>query len=239
MDKPLLLVFSGAGVSAESGIPTFRDFKTGLWHNVDVSEVATPQGWRANKEKVLNFYNERRAQLKTVVPNKAHEIIAQLEEYFNVVIVTQNVDDLHERAGSTNVIHLHGELLKARSTLDKALVYEWKEDIKIGDKCEKGSQLRPHIVWFGEDLPDNEFNSAKLIAQSCDVCIIIGTSLNVAPACTIPFESDEETTIYYVDPTDEEADISYYRIPYFTHVKEKASIGMENVKRLLISRFSL
>jgi NAD-dependent deacetylase len=150
--KKKILVFSGAGVDKESGVETFRDSQDGLWNNNKIEDVATPDGWRRNKEKVLDFYNMRRAQLKEVEPNLAHQIIADLENEFDVTVVTQNVTNLHERAGSTKIIHLHGELTKVRSTLDSTLIYDWTEDCNLGDKCEKGSQLRPHIVWFGENL---------------------------------------------------------------------------------------
>jgi NAD-dependent deacetylase len=228
--KKRILVFSGAGVDKESGIDTFRDTQDGLWNNHKVEDVATPEGWRRNKEKVLNFYNTRRAQLKDVKPNLAHQIIADLEKDFGVTVVTQNVTDLHERAGSTNVIHLHGELTKVRSTLDPSLIYDWIEDCNIGDKCEKGSQLRPHICFFGENLNPKMIERAEEAAFECDICIIVGTSMQVAPANKIPFLTKPNTLIYVVDPAEMDFYIDDQRKPFLYHIKEVASIGMEKVK---------
>ena len=168
MDK--LVILTGAGMSAESGIKTFRD-DDGLWEGHDVMEVASPQGWRKNPELVLDFYNQRRRQLHEVEPNSGHEALSALEDIFNTTVVTQNVDDLHERGGSSNVLHLHGELFKVRSTQHPELVYDWKEDLNIGDTCEKGHQLRPHIVWFGEAVPMLE--EAALEVLDADVIMII------------------------------------------------------------------
>ncbi len=175
-----LVVLTGAGISAESGISTFRD-SGGLWEGHNIMEVASPEGWKNNKELVLDFYNKRRKQAKTVKPNQAHNELANLEKYFDVTIVTQNVDNLHEQAGSTNVIHLHGELFKSQSSVDPKLVYEIEGDqIKLGDKCEKGSQLRPFIVWFGEMVPLME--NAIEMAMKADIFAVIGTSMLVYPA---------------------------------------------------------
>lgn len=174
-----IVVLTGAGISEESGIKTFRD-AGGLWEGHDVMEVASPEGWHKNKELVLDFYNQRRKQLLEVEPNDAHKGLVKLEEKYEVVIVTQNVDNLHERAGSKKIIHLHGELLKVRSSLDESLIYERKEDIKLGDKCEKGSQLRPHIVWFGEAVP--MMSAALKEVTNADIIIVVGTSLQVYPA---------------------------------------------------------
>lgn len=239
MEKKKILVFTGAGVSAESGVETFRD-SNGLWNNHKISDVATPEGWRKNKQLVLDFYNGRRSQLKEVEPNLAHKIIAELENDFHVTVVTQNVDNLHERAGSTNVIHLHGELNKVRSTLDSTLVYDWSGDCNVGDKCEKGSQLRPHIVWFGENLNPKFIQMAEEAAHECDICIIVGTSMQVAPANQIPSLCKFGTPIYYVDPgvgfnlprwSDGNSrwaeNIDYVD---YIHIQEIASIGMEKVK---------
>lgn len=231
MYKKKILIFTGAGVSAESGVATFRTGADGLWYNHKVEDVATVDGWRRDKEKVLNFYNMRRSQLKTVEPNMAHKIIADLEKDFEVTLVTQNVDNLHERAGSTNVIHLHGELTKVRSTLDPSLVYDWVDDCNLGDKCEKGSQLRPHIVWFGENLNAKSIESATDAAQNCDFCIIVGTSMQVAPANQIPFLTKPNTLIFYIDPSDLDFFIDKQRKPFFEHVKDIASTGMEKVKQ--------
>ena len=186
--KKKILIFSGAGVSKESGIQTFRDSKESLWNNYKIEDVATIDAWRKNRALVLEFYNERRALLSSVLPNVAHEIIAGLENEFEVKIVTQNVDDLHERAGSTNIVHLHGELKKSRSTFPGSTeVYNCSEDIKIGDKCPRGAQLRPHIVWFGENLDGLDIEKATSAAEECDICIIVGTSMQVFPANQIPF----------------------------------------------------
>lgn len=177
-----IVVLTGAGISEESGIKTFRD-AGGLWEGHDIMEVASPEGWKKNKELVLEFYNLRRQQLKEVEPNDAHKYLVKLEEKYKVVIITQNVDNLHERAGSGQIIHLHGELLKARSTLNESLIYEWNKDIILGDKCEKGSQLRPHIVWFGESVPMMSEALKELI--DADIILVVGTSLQVYPAAGI------------------------------------------------------
>lgn len=231
-----ILIFTGAGVSAESGVETFRTDTNGLWLNHKVEDIATPDGWKKDREKVLNFYNERRRQLKSVKPNLAHEIITKLEKEFDVTVITQNVDDLHERAGSKNVIHLHGELTKVRSTLDTNLVYDWLEDCNIGDKCEKGSQLRPHVVWFFEELDHKITKSASEIASQVDVCIIVGTSMNVAPANMIPHLTKEKCLLYYVDPSDN-WEVPKSRQSFYTHIKERATIGMGKVRNELIEIF--
>lgn len=230
MEKKKILIFTGAGVSSESGVATFRTGPDGLWYNHKIEDVATPDGWKRDREKVLNFYNMRRSQLKEVEPNLAHKIIADLESDFDVTVVTQNVDNLHERAGSTNVIHLHGELTKVRSTLDSTLVYDWVEDCNIGDKCERGSQLRPHIVWFGESLNPKFIERATEAAYDCDVCIVVGTSMQVAPANQIPFMSKPNTLIYVIDPSDMEFYVDKQRRPFLTHIQEVASVGIEKVK---------
>lgn len=231
-----ILIFTGAGVSAESGVETFRTDSNGLWFNHKIEDVATPEGWKKDREKVLNFYNERRKQLKEVEPNSAHKIIADLEKEFETTVITQNVDDLHERGGSKNILHLHGELKKVRSTLDPTLVYDWSEDCNIGDKCEKGSQLRPHVVWFYEDLDNSITEKAVKIASEVDVCIIVGTSMNVAPANMIPLLTKGDCLLYYVDPSDNWLPPKQKR-PFYTHVKEPATIGMEIVKNELIEIF--
>lgn len=195
--KKRLVVLTGAGISAESGIKTFRD-ADGLWEGHDIYEVASPQGFHANPELVLDFYNQRRRQLLEVSPNKAHHNLVSLESDFEVDIITQNVDDLHERAGNKNVIHLHGELLKARSTKNKHLVYNWSKDIVIGDVCEENAQLRPHIVWFGEDVPLLE--KAAEITLQADILVIIGTSMQVYPAASLVNYVQHNTPIYFIDP---------------------------------------
>ena len=192
-----IVVLTGAGVSAESGINTFRD-ANGLWEGHDVMEVATPQGFQRNPDLVLNFYNERRRQLFKVSPNMAHRALVLLEEHYDVSIITQNVDDLHERAGSSKVIHLHGELLKARCSHNPSKIVDWKTDIKIGDLSEDGNQLRPHIVWFGEEVPLLE--KAANITQAAQILIIIGTSMQVYPAASLIHYVSRDTPIYFIDP---------------------------------------
>lgn len=192
-----IVVLTGAGMSAESGIKTFRD-ADGLWEGHDVMEVATPEGFARNPELVLDFYNQRRRQLNEVDPNRAHLDLVQLEKDYQVTIITQNVDDLHERAGSSNVIHLHGELRKARSSKDENDIKVWTQDLNLGDLCDKGSQLRPHIVWFGEAVPMIE-EAMKICAQA-DILVIIGTSMQVYPAAGLIDFAPSDTPIYYIDP---------------------------------------
>ncbi|MGO4770085.1 NAD-dependent deacetylase [Flavobacterium sp. W22_SRS_FK3] len=195
--KKKLVVLTGAGISAESGIKTFRD-SDGLWEGHDVMEVATPEGWRKNQELVLDFYNKRRKQLKEVEPNLGHIILAELEKDFDIHIITQNVDDLHERAGSTKVLHLHGELLKVRSTLNRNHILDWPEDLFTGDFDENGHQLRPHIVWFGEDVPALE--EAIAITETADYFAVIGSSLQVYPAAGLISYTYSITPVFYIDP---------------------------------------
>ncbi len=192
-----IVVLTGAGISAESGIQTFRD-SDGLWEGHDVMEVASPIGYQNNPELVLDFYNKRRKQLLEVLPNKAHTILAELENDFDVTIITQNVDDLHERAGSTQVIHLHGELLKARNEQDVNSVIDWKKDIHLGDLDSNNIQLRPHIVWFGEEVPEME--NAMRMVQKADYLLVIGTSLQVYPAAGLINYVSEDVLVYYIDP---------------------------------------
>ncbi|SFA89772.1 NAD-dependent deacetylase [Flavobacterium swingsii] len=192
-----LVVLTGAGISAESGIKTFRD-SDGLWEAHNVMDVATPEGWHKNPKLVLDFYNKRRQQLKEVEPNAGHQILAALENKFDVQIITQNVDDLHERAGSSNVLHLHGELLKVRSTKKENYILNWSEDLNLGDFDDKGNQLRPHIVWFGEDVPALEY--AIELVQQAEVLIIIGTSLQVYPAAGLINFANPNISVYYIDP---------------------------------------
>lgn len=190
-------VLSGAGISAESGLKTFRD-SNGLWEGHDVMEVASPQGFQRNPELVLDFYNQRRRQLKEVVPNAAHNAIADLENHHNVHVITQNVDNLHEQAGSTEVIHLHGELFKVRSTFDSSHIMEWKEDLCLGDYCENGHQLRPHIVWFGEAVPMMEVAAQKVM--DADILLIVGTSMQVYPAASLMHYAPNHAMVFFVDP---------------------------------------
>ena len=221
--KKKVVILTGAGISAESGIKTFRD-ADGLWEGHDVMEVASPQGWARNRELVLDFYNQRRAQLYQVKPNEGHTALVELEEKYEVCIITQNVDDLHERAGSKLIVHLHGELLKARSTVDENLEYVWKRDIHLGDKCEKGSQLRPAIVWFGEAVPMIE--KATAITSIADILIIIGTSMQVYPAAGLVHYVGKDVPIYFIDPR---PSINEKDIPNLKIIAENASTGVRKV----------
>jgi NAD-dependent deacetylase len=192
-----LVILSGAGISAESGIKTFRD-SDGLWEGHDVMAVATPEGFAQNPELVLNFYNQRCKQLKEVLPNLGHLILAELENFFNVQIITQNVDNLHEKAGSSKVLHLHGELTKVRSVANDLLITNCEDDINLGDFATDGNQLRPHIVWFGEEVPALE--EALLLVQEADFLVIIGTSMQVYPAAGLVHYCPEQCKIFYIDP---------------------------------------
>jgi NAD-dependent deacetylase len=226
--KKKLVVLTGAGMSAESGIATFRD-SGGLWEQHPVEQVATPEGFAANPELVQKFYNQRRRELLNAKPNAGHIGLAEMEKEFEVHIITQNVDDLHERAGSTNVLHLHGELMKVRSTGDPSLIYEVdpsKPDIRMGDKCEKGFQLRPHIVWFGEAVP--LIPRAAAICQKADIFVIIGTSMNVYPAAGLLGDVPSHAPVYLIDPKD----VRTYRRDV-RHIKMGASKGVEELRRLL------
>lgn len=220
-----IAVITGAGVSAESGIKTFRD-SNGLWEGHDVMQVASPQGFAENPELVLDFYNQRRRQLLTVMPNAAHKALADLEKDHEVTIITQNVDDLHERAGSTRVIHLHGELLKARCTVDESDIYEWRKDLNIGDTSRNNHQLRPHIVWFGEMVPFIE--RAAQVVEDADAIIVVGTSMQVYPAAGLIHYAKDDAHIYFIDPKPAisgSGKISVY--------SEKASVGVPKVVEAL------
>ena len=202
MKKLKILFFTGAGVSAESGLSTFRDNENGLWNNHSIEDVCSFEGWQRNPKLVLEFYNQRREECINTKPNLAHELISKLQDKFEVDVVTQNVDDLHERAGTKNVIHLHGELLKSRSSIDDLLVYPCYTKIQLGDFCEKKGQLRPHIIWFGEMLDENNLLEAKKIATQCDICIIIGSSMQVYPANTIPYYLSDSAKLIVIDPNE-------------------------------------
>jgi len=215
-----IVVLTGAGMSAESGLKTFRD-ANGLWEGHDVMQVASPKGWNTNKQLVLDFYNQRRAQLLQANPNKAHRELVTLERNFKVEIITQNVDDLHERAGSSKVLHLHGELLKVRSTKNSTLIYDWKKDLCLGDTCEENSQLRPHIVWFGEEVP--LLNDAINMTASADILIIIGTSMQVYPAASLINFINYNTPIYFIDP---KPTIQKSYFPNLTIIPKNASDGV-------------
>lgn len=227
--KKKIVVLTGAGMSAESGIATFRD-TDGLWENHRVEDVASPQGFRVNPKLVLDFYNSRRKELLHVKPNEGHVGLAELEKEYDVTIVTQNVDNLHERAGSSDVVHLHGELMKSRSSRDPSVIYEMDEDnieINIGDMCELGTQLRPDIVWFGEAVPMIE-TAAKLV-QKADIVVIIGTSLNVYPAAGLVDYAKPDTPIYLIDPKDVRGG---RRNIYF--IQKGASEGVKELKEILM-----
>ena len=194
-----LTILSGAGISAESGIQTFRD-GDGLWENHNVTDVASPEGWRKDRALVLEFYNQRRRQLHEVEPNEAHKLVAELEKYFDVQIITQNIDDLHERAGSTKILHIHGELFKSCSCNNKKLIYEQKGDINIGDKAEDGAQLRPFIVWFGEDVP--LYQDAREMVKDSDILVVIGTSLQVYPAAGLIHDIKDDCLLIVINPNE-------------------------------------
>ena len=217
--KKHIVFFTGAGISQESGLSTFRD-QLGLWEKHNIEDIASPEGFKRNPQLVLDFYNSRRAELRTVVPNAAHLLIAKLEKKYKVTVITQNIDDLHERAGSSNVLHLHGELVKCRSSVNEHQLYPYDKAIEIGDLADDGSQMRPHVVWFGEAVP--EFDNALEITESADLFVIVGSSMLVQPAASlllsVPFESDT----VYIDPN-----------PSVDHginllvIKEKASVGLQ------------
>lgn len=217
--KKHIVFFTGAGISQESGLSTFRG-QSGLWENHKIEDIASPEGFARNPQLVLDFYNSRNAELQKVSPNEAHLLIAKLEEKYDVTVITQNIDDLHERAGSTNVVHLHGELMKCRSCKDENKLYPYDKAIKIGDLADDGSQIRPFVVWFGEQVP--KMDEAFAITESADLFVIVGSSMVVYPAASlllsVPFESDT----VYIDPN-----------PSVDHgnnllvIKEKASVGMQ------------
>jgi NAD-dependent deacetylase len=226
--KKKLVVLTGAGISQESGIPTFRD-SNGLWEGFRVEDVASPEGWYKNPAVVLDFYNQRRKKALEVQPNQGHKILAELETDFDVVIITQNVDDLHERAGSSNVIHLHGSLFESRSTIDETLVYPIKGwELNPGDLCERGSQLRPNIVWFGEMVPLIEV--AAQHAAEAEIFLVVGTSLVVYPAAGLIHEVPYDAIKYVVDPNLPEIN----RLAGVKYIKEKASTGMQLVRNELL-----
>lgn len=224
--KKKLVVLSGAGMSQESGIRTFRDMG-GLWEEFDVTEVATPEAWARNPELVMRFYNDRRKQLYECEPNAGHRGLVELEMDFEVSVITQNVDDLHERAGSSSVLHLHGELKKAHSSVDERLIYDidgW--ELKFGQLCAKGSQLRPHIVWFGEAVP--AMDEAIPVVKNADILVVIGTSLNVYPAAGLVNCTSKGTPIFVIDPEQPSAFIRNV-----IYIQEKAGKGVEILKEKL------
>lgn len=222
-DKSRVVVLTGAGMSQESGLATFRD-NNGLWEEYNVYDVATPEAWARNPELVHRFYNARRKQLLEVLPNAGHQYLAKLEEVLEVCVITQNIDDLHERAGSSQVVHLHGELRKSRSTVDKSLVYDiegW--ELSLDSKCEKGSVLRPHVVWFGEMVPMIE--KAASIVSGADVLLVIGTSLSVYPAAGLLHEVNPGVPVVLIDP----GELNTSGLNNVYHIREKATLGVKNL----------
>ncbi|MGB7498821.1 MAG: NAD-dependent deacylase [Moheibacter sp.] len=232
-----IAVLTGAGISAESGISTFRD-SDGLWESYDIQKVASPEGWLENPGLVLDFYNQRRRKLSEVQPNSAHNYLKGLEKKYEVTVITQNVDDLHERAGSSNVIHLHGELLKSRSEDDDSLIYDCLGDISLGDRAEDGAQLRPHIVWFGEMVP--MLDKAVKVVEDCDIMLVIGTSLMVYPAASLIHYQSFDKPIYLIDP---DRMIVVPKFPNLTVIQKIASEGVKDLplstkkNRLFRNRF--
>lgn len=224
-----LVFITGAGVSAESGVKTFRD-NGGLWEEHSIYDVATPEAWSKDPELVTRFYNQRRKQLmEEVEPNQAHKAIADLQDHFETTVITQNVDDLHERAGSTKVLHLHGELLKLRSSVDDSLIYDCDHwEVKMGDLCDKGSQLRPHVVWFGEMVPMIE-EAAEKVAVA-DIVVVVGTSLQVYPAAGLLQYANPGVPVIVIDPG--EMNLEMY--PDAIHIKERATEGMKRLKDKLL-----
>jgi len=220
MSKKKIIVFSGAGISAESGIKTFRD-SGGLWEEYKIDDVATPEAWKRNPTLVTEFYNLRRKQVMEAKPNDAHYFFAELQKKYDVQVITQNIDDLHERAGSRKVLHLHGEIMKVRSSIDENLIYPLKNwEVKMGDKCEKGSQLRPHIVWFGEMVPSMD-TAAEMVAYA-DYFITVGTSLNVYPAAGLIELASAKIPKYLIDP----GTFDLGHLSNLIHIQEKASSGV-------------
>ncbi|HIA35365.1 MAG TPA: NAD-dependent deacylase [Flavobacteriales bacterium] len=227
-----IIALTGAGISAESGLSTFRD-SGGLWEEYNVYDVATPEAWESNQELVLEFYNKRRKQVIDASPNAAHHALASMEKKYDVTIITQNVDDLHERAGSKNVVHLHGELGKSRSSTDSSLIYNiegW--ELKPGDLCEKKSQLRPHVVWFGEAVPMMEV--AARITEQADILIVVGSSLSVYPAAGLISVAKKNIPKYLIDPKE----VSVHDIDNLSCIKEKASIGVPKLAKTLMENES-
>jgi len=231
--KQKIVVLTGAGISAESGIKTFRD-SDGLWENHRIEAVATPEGWAADPALVLNFYNQRRAQLLTVQPNDGHHALVALEQHFEVNIVTQNVDDLHERAGSSNVLHLHGQLRQVRSSRYEQLVYPWDTDLHLGDVCERGYQLRPHIVWFGEAVP--MLDAAAALAENADIFMIVGTSLQVYPAAGLIRYARRNIPFYYIDPKPQ-VNFELKSMPNLSIIEAPASTGVQKAVDLILANY--
>lgn len=227
-----LVVFSGAGISADSGITTFRD-SDGLWENYNIEEVATPEAWKQNPSLVLEFYNKRREQVNNAEPNAAHKALAKLEKYFDVQIITQNIDDLHERAGSTNILHLHGEINKAKSSKNHQLLYDITgRTLALGQKAEDGAQLRPHVVWFGEDVPN--MSQAFNLIKDANIVIVVGTSLTVHPAASLIHYAKHIAPKYLVDPKS----VEIRGVENLTVIQKKASEGIPTLAYELIEKYS-
>lgn len=222
-----VVVFTGAGISVESGLPTFRG-SDGLWEGHRVEDVATPEAWLKDPELVQAFYNKRRADCLSARPNHAHLKLAELEKDYDIHIITQNIDDLHERAGSSKVLHLHGQIIKSQSSINPSLVYDIEgAEIKRGEQCELGSQLRPHVVWFGEAVPNME--QAYKLAREAEVFVTIGTSLQVYPAANLIYETKPNCKLILIDPNAEN-----YNVPPVVHkISEKASLGVDYLAELL------
>ncbi len=221
-----IVVFTGAGISAESGLQTFRD-SDGLWEGHRVEDVATPRAWARNPEMVLQFYNERRKNILHASPNAAHRMIAELQHQFDVQVITQNIDDLHERAGSDNILHLHGEIFKMRSERDESLMYPIRSDIRLGDHAEDGAQLRPHIVWFEEPVP--MMDKAIRLSQGADVFVVVGTSLLVYPAASLLHYIPSDLPVYVVDKK-----VPVIKRNHVTYIEKPATEGMIDLRNLLI-----
>ena len=221
-----IVVFSGAGLSAESGLKTFRD-GGGLWEEFDINEVATPEAWAKNPTLVLKFYNLRRQQILSAMPNRAHMAIAELEKDFNIQVITQNIDDLHERAGSSKIIHLHGEILKVRSSINPNLIKDHREELILGAKAEDGSQLRPHIVWFGESVP--EMDRAIKVMTKAEIVIVVGTSLNVYPAAGLIQYAPTNAEFFIVDP----AEVNHSSLRKVMFLRTSATVGIPQIADLL------
>jgi NAD-dependent deacetylase len=225
LDMKKMVVFTGAGISAESGLRTFRD-SGGLWEGHQVEDVATPRAWIRNPEMVLRFYNERRKNVVDALPNDAHKLIAELQDQFDVQVITQNIDDLHERAGSNKVLHLHGEIFKMRSEQDESMVYPIRSDIQLGDRADDGAQLRPHIVWFEEPVP--LFEEAVYLSQGADLFVVVGTSLVVYPAASLLHYVAPQVPVYVVDKK-----VPVISRSAVTYIEKPATEGMKELKNLL------
>ena len=224
-----LVFFTGSGISQESGVPTFRD-RFGMWTELNPEDVAHKNAWAKNKGQMLDFHNQFRNLVSTCQPNSAHNFISELEKYHDVLVVTQNVDNLHERAGSKNVIHLHGNLFESRSTMNPNLIYPCNGDLNLGDKCERGSQLRPNVVWFGEELNAKDLKQVKQVLDDCDALIVIGTSLEVYPANELVRNTNSECQLFVLDPNPNK---NFLKGLDVTYINETAVNGVGRFRELL------